>query len=87
MSPLSELDSSGGILTGDFARFVAEEQKAEAFTLKQQRLFADETTQASKQQKGGGRGAAFITVDSEGGNIDEVVDDVIGNDVALPSFF
>ena len=32
---MSQLDSSGGVLTGDFARFMADEQKSEAFTLKQ----------------------------------------------------
>ena len=31
----SKLDSTGGLLTGEFARYVAEEEKAEAFTLKQ----------------------------------------------------
>ena len=40
---MSKLDSSGGVLTGDFARYVADEQKFEAFTLKQQRLNAEET--------------------------------------------
>jgi hypothetical protein len=48
----SDLDSGGGVLTGDFARFVAEEQKTEAFTLKQQRLYADETTQSQKRSGG-----------------------------------
>jgi hypothetical protein len=36
-------------LTGDFARFVAEEQKSESFTLKQQRLHAEESASASKR--------------------------------------
>ena len=39
---VSKLDSAGGVLTGDFGRFIAEEQNTEAFTLKQQRLFAEE---------------------------------------------
>ena len=39
---MSRLDSSGGVLSGDFARYVADEQKALAFTLKQQRLYAEE---------------------------------------------
>ena len=39
---MSGLDSSGGVLTGEFGRYVADEQKAHAFTLKQQRLYADE---------------------------------------------
>ncbi len=34
----SRLDASGGVLAGDFARFAAQQQKSEAFTLKQQRL-------------------------------------------------
>ena len=45
----SRLDATGGILTGNFAKFVAEEQKSEAFTLKQQRLYAEE---AAKRQSG-----------------------------------
>jgi len=45
----SYLDATGGILTGGFAKFVAEEQKNEAFTLKQQRLYAEE---AAKRQTG-----------------------------------
>ena len=53
---LSKLDSSGGVLTGDFARYVADEQKAEAFTLKQQRLHAEEEDKrragAKKNDKG-----------------------------------
>ena len=38
----SKLDSAGGVLVGDFARCVAEEQSVESFTLKQQRLHAEE---------------------------------------------
>ena len=33
------------------------------------------------------RGAAIITVDFDGGIVDEEVDGVVNNDVALPSFF
>ncbi len=44
-------------MTGDFARYVADEQKAEAFTLKQQRLHAEEEDKrhnnAKKGEKGG----------------------------------
>ena len=55
---MSRLDSSGGVLTGDFARFVADEQKSEAFTLKQQRLFAEEEEKRKKPPgKGGGKDA------------------------------
>jgi hypothetical protein len=31
---VSRLDASGVVLAGDFARFVADEQRAKAFTLK-----------------------------------------------------
>ena len=50
---MSKLDSAGGVLTGDFGRFIAEEQKTEAFTLKQQRLYAEEAEKRSgaKNQK------------------------------------
>ena len=52
----SKLDSPGGLLTGEFARYVAEEQKAEAFTLKQQRLYAEEAS-AKKGAKPGKDGS------------------------------
>ena len=42
MMTMSRLDCSGGVLTGVFAKYVAEEQKSEAFTLKQQRSSQDE---------------------------------------------
>ena len=42
------LDSGTAATTGDFARFIAEEQKTEAFTLKQQRLFAEESDRRKK---------------------------------------
>jgi len=35
-------DAPGGALLEDFARFVADEQKADTFTLKQQWLYAEE---------------------------------------------
>ena len=50
---MSKLDSTGGVLTGDFARFVADEQKAEAFTLKQQRLHAEEEEKRRASAKKG----------------------------------
>ena len=56
----SVLDSTGGVLTGDFAKFVAEEQKAEAFTLKQQRLFAEEEEKRKSQK-------LAASLDPEGG--------------------
>ena len=55
MMVMSALDSSGGVLTGDFARWTAEEQKNYAFALKQQRLFAEEEGK-HKPGKGGGKG-------------------------------
>ena len=54
---MSRLDSTGGVLTGDFARYVADEQKAEAFTLKQQRLHAEEEEKRQHHNaKKGGKG-------------------------------
>ena len=38
----STLDSKGGVVTGDFANWTAEQQKQQAFTMKQQRLYAEE---------------------------------------------
>ena len=51
---MSKLDSSGGVLTGDFAKFVADEQKSLAFTLKQQRLFAEEEEKRKGKPDGKG---------------------------------
>ena len=48
---MSKLDSAGGVLTGDFGRFIADEQKTEAFTLKQQRLFAEEEDKRRNTKK------------------------------------
>ena len=39
---MSSLDSTGGVLTGKFARWTADEQKSKAFTMKQQRLYQEE---------------------------------------------
>ena len=50
---MSRLDSSGGVLSGDFARYVADEQKALAFTLKQQRLFSEEEDKRKGRQSDG----------------------------------
>eukprot|EP00974_Lingulodinium_polyedra_P072646 7030055-Lingulodinium_polyedra.AAC.1 len=49
---MSKLDSSGGLLVGDFAKFVAEGQKSEAFTMKQQRRHAEEV-EKDRGRKGG----------------------------------
>ena len=48
----SRLDATGGVLTGGFAKFVAEEQKSEAFTLKQQRLYAEEDDKRKNKKAG-----------------------------------
>jgi hypothetical protein len=40
-----------------------------------------------RRPQGGGRGAAFIAADFDGGNIGDEDDGVIGNDVALPTSF
>ena len=44
----SKLDAQGGLIVGDFAKWTAEQQKTEAFTLKQQRLYAEEVANAAK---------------------------------------
>ena len=43
----STMDAAGGVTTGPFARYVAEEQRTHAYTLKQQRLFAEEEKRAA----------------------------------------
>ena len=55
---MSSLDASGGVLTGAFAKHVAEEQKSAAFTMKQQRLYAEEeeTRKKNKGDKDKGKG-------------------------------
>ena len=56
---LSHLGSSGGVLTGDFARYVADEQKSHAFMLKQHRLYAEEEEKrrnAKNTENAGGGG-------------------------------
>ena len=40
--------SADALLTGDFAKFVAEEQKGDAFIMKQQRLYAEEADKLKK---------------------------------------
>lgn len=52
MMTSSTLGASGGVLVGGFARFIAEEQKSEAFTLKQQRLYAEEEDKRAGGRKG-----------------------------------
>lgn len=54
----SRLDSGGSILGGEFAKWTAEEQKTEAFTMKQQRLYSEEVgKEAGKKPPGGGAAA------------------------------
>ena len=48
----SQLVAAGKVLTGDLAKWTGEEQKAEASTLKQQRLCADETQPKREKEKG-----------------------------------
>lgn len=53
------LDASGGIVTSDFERYVADIQRSEAQVMKQQRLAREESEAAEKRkrgQKGGGGG-------------------------------
>ncbi len=53
---MSRLEVSDGVLTGDFTRLMAEEQKSEAFTLNQQRLFAEEEDKRRSAGKKPGEG-------------------------------
>ena len=48
---MSSLDSSGGVITGEFAKWTAEQQKNRAFTLRQQRLYAEEEGRQGKKVK------------------------------------
>ncbi len=50
----SRLGTSGGVVAGSFANFVAEEQKSEAFTFKQQRLRNEEDDERKSPGKKGG---------------------------------
>jgi hypothetical protein len=52
----SRLDAGGALVNGDFAKWTAEEQKSEAFTLKQMRLITEE--QEKRQTRGSGGGGA-----------------------------
>ena len=56
MMTMHRLDNTGGVTTGDFARWLAEEQKSEAFTLKQQRLHRDEVFHDEPPASGDGAG-------------------------------
>lgn len=52
------LDASGGIVTSDFERYIADIQQDEAQGMKQQRLAREEANAADKRKRGqkGGRG-------------------------------
>jgi len=50
----NRLDLGGAAFTGDFAKWTAEEQKNEAFTMKQQRLYSEEV---AKKPSGGAAGS------------------------------
>ena len=45
------IDESGGVITSDFTKYVAEEQKAEAQVMKQNRLLREEHTADDKRRK------------------------------------
>ena len=49
-------DETGGVVTTNFAKFVAEEQKSEAIVMKQNRLWHEELDAESKKRKGDGKG-------------------------------
>ena len=59
-------DESGGALTSQFAKYIADEKRNEAMVLKQNRLWSEEQEADAKKrnqkdkkgEKGGGRGAA-----------------------------
>ena len=50
---MSSLDSTGGVLTGKYARWTADEQKSKAFTMKQQRLYQEEEEKRKGQKEKG----------------------------------
>ena len=54
---MSSLDSTGGVLTGKFARWTADEQKARAFTMKQQRLYQEEEDKRKGPKDTGSKGS------------------------------
>lgn len=56
MMTMHRLDNTGGVATGDYARWLAEEQKSEAFTLKQQRLHREEVFHDDPAAPGDGTG-------------------------------
>ena len=47
----SRLDRATYSETGEFSKYIAEEQKVEAFTMKQQRLYAEESQHAKDKGK------------------------------------
>lgn len=56
MMTMRRLDNIGGVANGDYARWLAEEQKSEAFTLKQQRLHRKEVFHDEPAASGDGSG-------------------------------
>ena len=50
----NRLDLGGPSFVGDFAKWTAEEQKSEAFTMKQQRLYSEEMQKKLPKEEGGG---------------------------------
>ena len=72
MMTMHRLDNTGGVVTGDYARWLAEEQKSEAFTLKQQRLHREEAMHdtpsgADHSATGGGGGGGSGSNRKRGG--------------------
>ena len=53
---VSKLDGGGSTLHGEFARWTAERQRDEAFAMKQQRLYSEETGNQKKPPQGDGGG-------------------------------
>eukprot|EP00959_Pyramimonas_sp_CCMP1952_P227805 4763153-Pyramimonas_sp.AAC.1 len=52
----SSLSTGAGTMVGDFAKWTAEEQKTEAFTMKQRRPYAEEIGHAAKSSPPHGSG-------------------------------
>ena len=49
-------DENGGVITAEFTKFIADEQKSEAQVLKQMRLHSEEQAASARSDQGGGGG-------------------------------
>ena len=58
-------DESGGIVTSDFQKHIAEEQKAEAVVMKQHRLWTEEVAAETKKKGDKNKGAGKGTKESQ----------------------